>query len=79
VGRRIPLLIVRSPWHSYLQRGTNIKAFPDGFRMIAGNPMLRSYTNTLEQQAVSFVCLAYSQGKNYPELPYVRAHRSTTA
>ncbi|EJT97083.1 WSC-domain-containing protein [Dacryopinax primogenitus] len=48
----------------YLQRynsnNTTLKAFPPGFRMLAGNPNLRSYTDTLAQQAVSFVCLDYS-------------------
>jgi hypothetical protein len=71
---------------SYLQRGNNVTAFPDGFRMCAksfalgcvclrcrtGSLATRHCAATLEQQAVSFVCLAYSQGKQYPELPYVR-------
>jgi len=36
------------------------KAFPDDFRMISGNPTLRSYdANSHAQQAVSFLCLAF--------------------
>ena len=46
----------------YLQRGDNPRAFPPGFRMLAGNPNLRSYANTLEQGAVNYVCLDYSAG-----------------
>ncbi|TGZ81697.1 WSC-domain-containing protein [Ascodesmis nigricans] len=45
----------------YLQRiGPNkdeLVPFPDDFRMLAGNPMLRSYTNTEAQNAISFACL----------------------
>ncbi|GAP83249.2 putative WSC domain-containing protein [Rosellinia necatrix] len=32
-------------------------AFPKDFRMLAGNPTNRNFTNTPEQRAVSFVCL----------------------
>lgn len=38
-------------------------AYPAGFRMLAGNPSLRSFSNTLEQQAVNYACL----GVNGPE------------
>ncbi|KAH7097382.1 WSC-domain-containing protein [Auriculariales sp. MPI-PUGE-AT-0066] len=49
----------------YLQRrghdGEKIVAFPDGFRMLAGSPALRSYNaSSLEQRAISFTCLDYS-------------------
>lgn len=37
-----------------------LKAFPAGFRMIAGNPFQRNYTGTFAAQAVSFVCLDYA-------------------
>jgi len=48
----------------YLQRrGTpdeKLYAFPKGFRMLAGDPFLRSYTDSKEQRAVSFACLDYN-------------------
>ncbi|KAJ3281810.1 hypothetical protein HK104_011265 [Borealophlyctis nickersoniae] len=48
----------------YLQRGDKedgpITAFPDGFRMIAGDMNLRTYKNTLEQRAITYVCLGVS-------------------
>lgn len=38
-------------------------AFPPGFRILAGDPGLRSYDpNSLAQQAISFVCLNYKGG-----------------
>jgi len=41
-----------------------LQAYPPGFRMLAGNPKLRTYDeNSLAQQAVSHVCL----GGNEPE------------
>ncbi|KAH8147591.1 uncharacterized protein LAJ45_08419 [Morchella importuna] len=50
----------------YLQRRANdsekLFAFPPGFRMLAGNPMLRNYTDVPEQQAISYSCLDYSGG-----------------
>ncbi|KAH9885182.1 WSC domain-containing protein [Xylariomycetidae sp. FL2044] len=43
--------------------------FPKDFRMIAGDPMLRNYTESSpEQRAVSFVCLGVD-GPQTPELP----------
>lgn len=44
------------------QRGTNstILAYPPGFRMVAGNPFLRSYSGSYAQQAISFACLNYN-------------------
>ncbi|KZV78289.1 hypothetical protein EXIGLDRAFT_662614, partial [Exidia glandulosa HHB12029] len=55
----------------YLQRrGTaneKLHAFPEGFRMLAGTPGLRSYdANSLAQRAISFNCLDFS-GKNSGE------------
>ncbi|KAI9662067.1 MAG: hypothetical protein M1829_006206 [Trizodia sp. TS-e1964] len=51
----------------YLQRQSPstepLLAFPPGFRMLAGNPFLRNYTDTQAQQAISYVCL----GTNVPE------------
>ncbi|KZL83024.1 wsc domain-containing protein [Colletotrichum incanum] len=32
-------------------------AFPQGFRMLAGDSKLRSFSNTLEQRAITYVCL----------------------
>lgn len=40
-----------------------IHAFPEGFMMLAGDPTLRSYTDTPEQKAISYNCL----GTNAPE------------
>lgn len=42
-------------------------AFPKGFRMLAGDPLSRSYSDTKEQNAVNFACLNYS--KAGPETP----------
>ncbi|EJD47485.1 WSC-domain-containing protein [Auricularia subglabra TFB-10046 SS5] len=61
----------------YLQRrGTaneKLNAFPEGFRMLAGNPMLRSFdAKSLEQRAVSFVCLDFAgsgAGGQFNEIP----------
>ena len=52
----------------YLQRrGDNqteqLHAFPEGFRMIAGDPDTRSYDGSLAAQGISFNCL----GANLPE------------
>ncbi|KAI9462050.1 hypothetical protein F5148DRAFT_236708 [Russula earlei] len=41
----------------YLQRSAaneTLQAFPDGLRLLAGNPFLRSYTGTPESQAISW-------------------------
>ncbi|KAI4719470.1 WSC-domain-containing protein [Aureobasidium sp. EXF-10727] len=52
----------------YLQRGgpnnDKLKAFPEGFRMVAGNPFKRNHTDDFESEAVSFVCLDYSAGSS---------------
>ena len=52
----------------YLQRrGDNqtekLHAFPEGFRMVAGDPFTRSYDGSLAAQGISFNCL----GANTPE------------
>ncbi|EEY18202.1 WSC domain-containing protein [Verticillium alfalfae VaMs.102] len=52
----------------YLQRSDSkdpeyengLLAFPPGFQMLAGDPSLRSFGDTLEQQAISYVCLGVS-------------------
>ena len=53
----------------YLQRGgpnnDNVTAYPEGFRMLAGNPLLRNGSDSFNQQAVSFVCLDYSTTSPY--------------
>ncbi|KAI5811394.1 WSC-domain-containing protein [Peziza echinospora] len=50
----------------YLQRrgfdGEKLNAFPPGFRMLAGNPNVRSFKNTPEAKAVNFACLDYVNG-----------------
>ncbi|KAH7030703.1 uncharacterized protein B0I36DRAFT_288299 [Microdochium trichocladiopsis] len=43
-------------------------AFPEGFRMLAGNPSLRSYSNTLAQRAVNYVCLG-NEGPHTNSIP----------
>ncbi|KFZ08439.1 hypothetical protein V502_09355 [Pseudogymnoascus sp. VKM F-4520 (FW-2644)] len=62
----------------YLQRAdpkdpeydSGLLAFPEGFRMLAGDPMLRSFTNTLEQRAISFACLG-TDTKETNEIPNI--------
>jgi hypothetical protein len=64
----------------YLFRRDNenipLVAYPKGFKMIAGNPYLRSDQGTLESRALSWACIDYSHGsaatgyipdKNCPE------------
>lgn len=60
----------------YLQRGSDtteaIQAFPAGFKMVAGDPDLRTYNESSRaQQAISYVCLDYaggsSDGSAFPE------------
>lgn len=62
----------------YLPRGTqgNVKAFPEGFRMVAGDPSRNTYNASLfEDQAISWVCLdfnnAASNGQQTPGFPTV--------
>ncbi|KAI1170984.1 WSC domain-containing protein [Nemania sp. FL0916] len=57
----------------YLQRSDpsaaeGLVAFPKGFRMVAGTQDSRNYTDTLEQRAISFVCLG-TEGPATSELP----------
>ena len=57
----------------YLQRrGRNQKVklvpFPKGFRMLAGDPFLRSGSSAPEQRAISFACLGGTTGQT-PYLP----------
>ncbi|OCL01175.1 WSC-domain-containing protein [Cenococcum geophilum 1.58] len=50
----------------YLQRGNSgekLHAFPEGFRMLAGDPFKRNFTGGLDAQAVNFACL----GADKPE------------
>jgi len=53
----------------YLQRGgpnnDNLTAFPEGFRMLAGDPFKRSGGSDFASQAVSYVCLDYSGKSSY--------------
>lgn len=47
----------------YLQRGgpdEKLKAFPPGFRMLAGNPFKRTPGNDFASQAISYACLDYN-------------------
>ncbi|KAJ4522451.1 hypothetical protein HRR83_003585 [Exophiala dermatitidis] len=47
----------------YLQRkgdGETLKAFPPGFRMVAGNPFKRTGGDDFASQAVSYACLNYN-------------------
>ncbi|GAA5883643.1 hypothetical protein JCM3774_005991 [Rhodotorula dairenensis] len=59
----------------YLQRynaadTTNITAFPDGFRMLTGNPFKRSYQDSLTSQAIGWNCLGADVGQTrQPYLP----------
>lgn len=57
----------------YIQRysypGEQLYAFPDGFRMLAGNSAARSNYGTLESKAISYHCLDYSN-PSIPETPY---------
>ncbi|MCJ1306720.1 hypothetical protein MMC25_000363 [Agyrium rufum] len=42
--------------------GKKMVAFPEGFRMTAGSPKLTSFSGSISQQAVSYVCLNYNGG-----------------
>ncbi|EJD47475.1 WSC-domain-containing protein [Auricularia subglabra TFB-10046 SS5] len=58
----------------YLQRRDNdaekLHAFPEGFRMLAGNPALRSYNpDDVAQNAVTHVCLGGPENGEWPWLP----------
>ncbi|OBT59977.1 hypothetical protein VE03_10421 [Pseudogymnoascus sp. 23342-1-I1] len=62
----------------YLQRSdpkdpeydSGLLAFPEGFRMLARDPMLRSFSDTLEQRAISFACLG-TDTKETNEIPNI--------
>lgn len=47
-----------------------LQAFPEGFRMLAGDPGLRSFSDTVQQNAVSFACLGTStaQTSGFPDI-----------
>lgn len=49
---------------------SGLLAFPEGFRMLAGDPMLRSFNDTLEQRAISFACLG-TDTKETNEIPSI--------
>lgn len=55
----------------YLQRGgpnnDKLKAFPEGFRMISGDPFKRSAGSDFASQAVSYNCLDYDKSPGNPE------------
>lgn len=57
----------------YLPRGDSgqVKAFPDGFKMVAGDPNRNTYNSSLfEDQAISWVCLDYNNpGVNGQQTP----------
>lgn len=58
----------------YLPRGDNVKTFPTGFKMIAGESSKNTYNaSNFEDQAVSFVCLDSKNpdvnGKETPRFP----------
>ncbi|KAI0301542.1 hypothetical protein B0F90DRAFT_1667895 [Multifurca ochricompacta] len=55
----------------YLQRGAaneTVQAFPDGLRMLAGSPFLRSNTGTPESKAISWNCIDFN-GPPEPQTP----------
>ncbi|KAI9643951.1 hypothetical protein NHQ30_007302 [Ciborinia camelliae] len=71
----------------YLQRSdpldpeysSGLLAFPAGFRMIAGNPFLRSFnSSSLSQAAITYVCLGTSnpQTNGFPNYPCPNGLRS---
>ncbi|ORX99400.1 hypothetical protein BCR34DRAFT_495426 [Clohesyomyces aquaticus] len=51
----------------YLQRtgqsGEKLNAFPEGFRMLAGDPFKRNFTGGLDAKAVSFACLGSNKAE----------------
>lgn len=49
---------------------TNVTAFPAGFKMLAGNPFLRSYNSSnLQAQAIGWNCLGGTTPTRNPYLP----------
>ncbi|TRX97068.1 hypothetical protein FHL15_001862 [Xylaria flabelliformis] len=75
-GSFIPVKQVGGALIYYLQRtdpkdpnaAEGLIAFPKDFRMVAGTPTNRNFTDTVEQRAVSFVCLG-TEGPATYELP----------
>lgn len=55
-------------WDSQRPGANNdpLKAFPEGFRMLAGDPFRRNFTGDFAAQAVSYACLDYN-GPAKPE------------
>jgi len=49
-----------------------IHAFPRDFRMLAGNPMLRNYTDDLAGRAISYACIS---GRPEPAVPGFPNHK----
>lgn len=49
--------------------GKKLMAYPEGFRMTAGNPERRDYNNDLAEQAITHVCLNYNGPAPVPEGP----------
>jgi hypothetical protein len=57
----VKVLLLRCRY--YIQRnGPNetVQAFPDGLRMLTGDPYARSYTGTAESQAISWNCINFN-------------------
>ena len=47
--------------------GKTLKAYPEGFRMTAGNPERRNYNDSTAEQAITHVCLNYAGPAPVPE------------
>lgn len=61
----------------YIQRAnyngdTTVYGIPQGLRMIAGTPTLKTYTNDFAQNAISYLCVNYNQNRptTYAIPPY---------
>ncbi|OBT83248.1 hypothetical protein VE02_08150 [Pseudogymnoascus sp. 03VT05] len=67
-GALIYYLQRADPWDPEYEQ--DLLAFPEGFRMLAGDPMLRSFSNTLEQPAINFACLG-TDTKETNEIPNI--------
>ncbi|KAI0301541.1 hypothetical protein B0F90DRAFT_1628431 [Multifurca ochricompacta] len=55
----------------YIQRNApseTVQAFPDGLRILTGNPYVRSYAGTPESRAISWMCLNFN-GPPAPQTP----------
>ena len=51
----------RQRWDPKDELSKEIKAFPKDFRMIAGDPLLRNYTDSLSQRTISFACIGHGE------------------